>query len=192
MVTLCSELEAKFNWMWSFSSLSCCHTNSWTWFPHTSTSKRRSFLDWLFWMTSMWIIPFCVCVDATKMCGFLIVFCCFAVVSVSGCRWTAGFWTMTFQRRLFLLPSASWSGNSPSSFDNRLPRRWFLLRVESILQLVNIYWSKKPTVISCHRPLHHTCSPPLQVLCRKHNAFEGHRYDWAVLPECKVCRLQCE
>lgn len=48
MVTLCSELQAKLDWMWSFSSLSCCHTNSWTWFPHTSTSKRRSFLDWLF------------------------------------------------------------------------------------------------------------------------------------------------
>lgn len=94
-------------------------------------------------------------------CRFLIVLCCFAVVSASGCRWTAEFWTMTFQRRLFPLPSASWSGNSSSSYDNhRLPSRKCHLWVESILQLVivslvlmhlcpshgtyqNTYWAKK-------------------------------------------------
>lgn len=85
-------------------------------------------------------------------CRFLIVLCCFAVASVSGCRWTAEFWTMTFQRRLFLLPSVSWSGNSSSFSDNhRLPSRKCHLWVESILQLVMVL-----LVLMHHRPFHGT------------------------------------
>lgn len=66
----------------------------------------------------------------------LFFFSYFAAVSVSGCRWTAESWTMTFQRRPFPSPSASWSGINPSFHANLSIKGH--LSVESILQLVMV------------------------------------------------------
>lgn len=100
--------------------------------------KEKEFFGLTF-LNDKYVNHHLLCTCGVPTCGVLIVWCCLAVVSVSGCRWTAEFWTMTFQRRLFPLPSASWSGNSSSSYNNRrLPSSKCHLWVESILQLVMV------------------------------------------------------
>lgn len=57
-------------------------------------------------------VQICVCVASVSLL--------FAVVSVNGCRWTAEFLNMTFQRSPGPLPSTSWSGNNAPSHARRM------------------------------------------------------------------------
>ncbi len=54
----------------------------------------------------------CVCSCVQNAAFWCFSLFAFAVVSVSGCRWTAEFLNMTFQRSPGPLPSTSWSGNN--------------------------------------------------------------------------------
>lgn len=82
--------------------------------------KEKEFFGLAFFddkYVNAYLYTVCVYVYAPQLSESL---CPFTVVSVSGCRWTAEFWTTTFQRSLGPLPSASWSGNNGFSHTDHM------------------------------------------------------------------------